>query len=171
ATVRLAVLANDRDADRDRLRVTAVGAARSGRTALSSGMVLYRPNAGFAGTDTFTYTVSDGRGGTATGTVTARAVNRAPRAVTDKVATTRGVPLTVAVLGNDTDVDGDALTITSVGRAKRGTVAVVDGSVVYTPVGTFTGTDSFTYRVTDGRGGNATGLVTVRVSAPSTTRR
>jgi subtilisin family serine protease len=177
---RIPVLGNDRDDDGDRLRVMRVGAAASGTTRISSGTVVYTPRRGFSGADSFTYEVSDGRGGTATGTVSVtvqsvngarRAVNRAPKAVTDKASTTRALPVTVPVLGNDSDPDGDDLTLASVSRARRGTVALVDGAVVYSPAGSFTGTDSFTYRVADGKGGSATGRVTVRVSAAGSTRR
>lgn len=63
------VLANDRDADQDRLAIAALGSASNGRVSVESGRVRYTPNSGFRGTDNFTYTVSDGRGGTDSATV------------------------------------------------------------------------------------------------------
>src|SRR5581483_7099937 len=68
----IGVLANDRDPDGDRLAVSAVGRAGHGTVRLVNGQILYTPNRGFGGTDTFTYTVSDGRGATAEARVTVR---------------------------------------------------------------------------------------------------
>ncbi len=70
-----------------------------------SGNPVYTPNANFTGTDTFTYTISDGHGGTDTATVTVTIVpvNDAPDAVNDAVSTNEDTPITIAVLGNDSD--------------------------------------------------------------------
>jgi hypothetical protein len=80
------------------------------------------------------------------------------------VATTpQGVAVTLSVLANDSDANGDALTVTSVSKPQFG-AATTDGQrVTYTPGATFVGTDSFSYFVSDGRGGVATGSVTVSV--------
>jgi hypothetical protein len=64
------VLANDRDADQDRLSIASLGTPSNGRVSVESGGIRYTPNSGFRGTDTFTYTVSDGRGGVDSATVT-----------------------------------------------------------------------------------------------------
>ncbi len=74
------VLANDTDGDDDSLTVTAVGAASNGTSRLNNGAVDYTPNANYFGSDSFTYTISDGKGGTATGTVnvTVTSINDAP---------------------------------------------------------------------------------------------
>ncbi|MCV7221205.1 cadherin-like domain-containing protein, partial [Mycolicibacterium elephantis] len=62
------------------------------------------------------------------------------------------------------DVDGDALSVTTVGSADNGTVTLTDGVITYTPDADFHGTDSFTYTIADGNGGTATAAVYVTVN-------
>ena len=76
----------------------------------------------------------------------------------------------IDVLHNDTDADGDALILQSVGQAAHGTVAIQNGEAVYTPNAGVYGTDSFTYTVSDGRQ-STVGTVNVTVIPPRTTRR
>ena len=100
------------------------------------GSFSYLPDPDYFGSDSFIYTVSDGRGGmdTATVNVTITAVNDAPVAADDEADTEEASPVTVFVLANDLDVDGDTLTITSVGEAMNGTVVDnQDGTLIYTP--------------------------------------
>jgi hypothetical protein len=167
-SVSIPVLANDSDPDGDPLAVSAIGAASAGSVQLAGASVVYTPSANWFGVDAFTYTVTDGRGGSATATVsvTVRAVNDAPQAVDDAAATDAGTPVDIDVLANDTDVDGDALVVSAVGAASRGTTAVTAGGVTYTPDAGFSGTDGFSYSVADGRGGAATASVTVTVHSP-----
>ena len=81
----------------------------------------------------------------------------------DSATTNEGVAVVVAVLANDTDSDGDVLSLSSVTQGSQGTVTH-DGLVAtYTPGAGFTGEDSFTYVVSDGQGGAANGTVTVTV--------
>ncbi len=163
------VLSNDLDADGDTLTVTSATAGANGSTVVNGdGTVTYTPSAGFSGVDTFTYTVSDGEGGeaTATVTVTVEAVNAAPVAVDDAATTNAGTAVTVAVLANDSDEDGDTLVVTSATAGANGsTVVNGDGTVTYTPSAGFSGVDTFTYTVSDGEGGEATANVTVTVNA------
>ncbi|WMR32852.1 tandem-95 repeat protein, partial [Metapseudomonas otitidis] len=86
----------------------------------------------------------------------------------DGLVTAEDTPLTIepaTLLGNDTDVDGDSLTIVSVQNAVNGTVALINGKVVFTPAANFNGTGSFTYTVSDGKGGTDTATVKVGVTA------
>ncbi|MEW8506355.1 MAG: retention module-containing protein, partial [Candidatus Thiodiazotropha sp.] len=165
------VLPNDSDPDGDTLTVTAVTQGANGSVAIDpvSGNPVYTPNADFNGTDTFTYTVDDGNGGTdtATVTVTVGAVNDAPVASDDSVGTNEDTPVTVDVLSNDSDPDGDTLTVTAVTQGTNGSVAIdpISGNPVYTPNADFNGTDTFTYTVDDGNGGTDTATVTVTVGA------
>src|SRR5262249_48983711 len=72
--------------------------------------------------------------------------------------------LPATLLGNDSDADGDSLTITSVQNASHGSVQLVGGNVVFTPTNGYTGNASFTYTISDGHGGTSTASVTVNVT-------
>ena len=169
SSVDIPVLANDSDPDGDTLTVTAAGAPSHGSTAAQpNGTVRYSPAANYAGPDSFDYTVDDGGGHSATGTVsvTVTPVNDTPVATDDALVTSRDVPSTIAVLANDTDVDGDALSVTGVTAPSSGTAtANADGTITYTPAANFAGTDGFDYTVGDGAGGSDTGHVAVTVLA------
>lgn len=95
-------------------------------------------------------------------------INRTPVAINDNQVLALNTPASIAVLANDSDPDGDVLTVTSVTQSLNGLVAInpVSGELLYTPNIGYAGTDSFTYTVTDGKGGSATATVTVTVVAP-----
>ncbi|MGQ0502555.1 MAG: retention module-containing protein [Panacagrimonas sp.] len=163
------VLGNDSDPDNDPLTITGVTQGQHGTVTIDpvTGNPVYTPNANFNGTDTFTYTISDGQGGTdtATVTVTVDPVNDPPDAVDDAIRTNEDTPITIDVLGNDSDPDNDPLTITGVTQGQHGTVTIdpATGNPVYTPNADFNGTDTFTYAISDGQGGTDTATVTVTV--------
>ncbi len=164
--VNIPVLANDNDPDGDMLTVTTASAANGTVVILPDGTIDYTPNQDFNGTDTITYTISDGNGGTSTATVTVTvgAVNDPPVAVDDATVTDEEVPVTIPVLANDSDVDGDPLTVTSA-SAPNGTVVInADGTVTYTPDPDFNGNDTITYVISDGEGGTDTAIVNVTVN-------
>ena len=108
--VTLSVLANDTDVDGDTLTVTAVSPATGGTAVTDGTSVTYTPNDNFHGTDTFTYTVSDGSGGTAIGTVTitVRSVNLAPVAYDGSLYTTENTAVSGTLSASD--ANGDTLT-------------------------------------------------------------
>lgn len=96
--------------------------------------------------------------------------NRSPNAVDDTVQTPTGINVTISVLANDSDPDSDSLTVTDATDPPNGTATVgPDNRVTYDPDGCFVGTDTFSYTISDGRGGTAIGIVTVRVR--NTSRR
>ena len=162
------LLANDTDADGDAISVTANTAPANGTVTRSGGSATYTPAAGFSGTDSFGYPLSDGKGGTATGTATitvAPKPNTAPVAGADSASTTSPNAVTVNLLANDSDVDGDVLSVTANTAPANGTVTRTGGSATYTPAAGFSGTDSFGYTLSDGKGGSATGAVTISVAA------
>jgi hypothetical protein len=169
----VSMLANDSDPDGDPLTVTSAGPAGHGTVTINAGTtVTYTPSTDFVGTDSFSYSISDGRGGTDTATVSVTVsdapppVNRPPNAVNDAASTPAGQTRTLNVLANDTDPDGDPLSITSVSDPPHGTAAAAGGgNVSYTPDVGFTGADTFTYAISDGQGGTDNATVTITVTA------
>ena len=133
---------------------------------ISGSGVLYTPEASFLGTDTFTYTVSDGLGGTdeAMVTITVRQDNQPPAANDDSANTAMNAAVQIAVLANDSDPDGDTLQVIAVSTPGHGTAVISGSGVLYTPAAGFFGTDTFSYTVSDGLGGTDTATVTVTVS-------
>lgn len=89
----------------------------------------------------------------------------APDAIDDTADTLEDTPVTVDVVANDTDADGDSLTVIEVGAANNGTVEIVDNQILYTPEENWSGTDSFTYTIFDGDGGYDTATATINVEA------
>ncbi|MBU0595117.1 tandem-95 repeat protein, partial [Candidatus Bipolaricaulota bacterium] len=160
--VTIDVLANDGDPDGDNLIVQSVTQPAHGNVVNNGSDVTYTPNPGYSGPDAFTYTISDGHGGedTATINVTIVPVNDEPVAQDDSDTTNEDVPVTIDVLANDSDPDGDSLIITSVGAAGSGNVANNGSNVTYTPNPGFNGSDTFTYTIADGKGGTDTATVT-----------
>ncbi|EJO9912922.1 tandem-95 repeat protein, partial [Vibrio parahaemolyticus] len=118
----------------------------------NDGTVTYTPDDNYVGKDTFTYVVtSGGVSESTTVTVNVTPVNDAPVAKDDIATTQEYTAVTIDVLPNDTDVDGDKLSIESVSVPKeQGTVEVVDGKLVFTPAENFNGDAEITYTVTDG---------------------
>jgi len=170
AAVAIPVLGNDSDPDGDPLTISATTAPASGSVAVAGGVITYTPAAGFVGLDAFTYTIEDGRGGSATATVrvTVTALpNQPPVAVDDAAATTFGAPVTIPVLANDSDPDGDPLLIAATTPPAFGTIAVAGATITYTPSTTVPGVDQFTYTIEDGRDGSATATVRVTVGGPN----
>ncbi|MEM7528960.1 MAG: Ig-like domain-containing protein [Pseudomonadota bacterium] len=163
------VLANDSDPDAgDVLNVAVLGAAANGSVSVNSdGTVRYTPNADFTGTDMFTYTVGDGTGlfDQATVTVEVGSENDDPTPADDEATTDEEAAVVIAVLANDSDPDGDPVSLVSAGDGSNGSTSVnADGTVTYTPDVDFFGTDSFTYVVEDGVGGSADATVEVTVN-------
>ncbi|ETD01673.1 Hint domain-containing protein [Rhodobacter capsulatus] len=166
-TKTITVLANDTDPDGDTLTVTGATALHGTVTVNADGTLTYVPNANYNGPDTITYTVRDPGGltDTATVNVTVTPLNDAPDAVNDSAATNFQTAVTVPVLANDTDIDGDTLTVTGA-SSPNGTVTVnADGTITFTPETGFTGDATITYTVSDGHGGTDTAIVTVTVGA------
>merc|ERR1712194_529840 len=130
-----------------------------------------------SGTDTFTYIICDGFGGTSTSTVYITVGddddgdvgnnNSAPTAGDDSYETPKDTTLIISlpgVLTNDKDEDGDALVVTSASNPSRGSrVMDPNGSFVYVPEAGFTGTVTFTYMVSDQNGGSDEATVTIDI--------
>ena len=165
-TVVIPVLDNDTDPDGDPLTVTSASATNGTVTVNPDGTLSYTPDDGYTGPDTITYSISDGNGGTDTAevAVTVNTGNLPPDAVDDTASVDAGETVVIPVLDNDTDPDGDPLTVTSA-SATNGTVTVnPDGTLSYTPDDGYTGPDTITYSITDGNGGTDTAEVAVTVN-------
>jgi large repetitive protein len=166
----LNVLANDSDPDGHSLTVTTLNPSADHGTVscTAAGVCTYTPDANYFGPDSFTYTISDGHGGTDTATVsiTVTPVNDAPNAVDDSLTTAQGTAGNVNVLANDSDLEGDSLTVTTLSpSADHGTVSCTAAGVcTYTPNAGYSGPDSFEYSISDGYGGTDTATVSVTVT-------
>ncbi|MBQ4827631.1 tandem-95 repeat protein, partial [Leisingera sp. HS039] len=164
-SVTIDVLANDSDSDGGVLSIQSAGQGQSGTVVIDAGQLIYTPDADANGSDSFSYTVSDGQGGTAVATVTVTVAPApdAPAAQDDAASGEQDGPIQIDVLANDSDADGDALSIDVSGSVPaHGQVAVSNGQITYTPDPGFTGADSFSYAVSDGTA-SSTATVTVTV--------
>jgi large repetitive protein len=170
------VLSNDTDANSgDVLVISNPGQPAHGTVVIQSGKILYTPATNYVGPDSFTYTVSDGHGGfdTAVVNITVNNVNQNPNAQNDVASVNANSAITIDVLQNDSDQDildnlsTIPLSITAVSTPSKGTASIVNNKVVYTANNTFTsGTDTFTYTVSDGQGGVDTATVTISLNTP-----
>ena len=186
--VNIDVLNNDTDPETDPLTLSVTANGSNGNAVvnnngtpavLTDDTIDYTPNAAFTGTDTFTYQIDDGNGGTdtATVTVTVSAGNSAPTATNDTASTSQGNLITIDVLNNDSDPETDPLTLSVTANGSNGNAVVnnngtpailTDDTIDYTPNAAFTGADTFTYQVDDGNGGTDTATVTVTVDGSPT---
>ena len=190
--VTASLLANDSDPDGDAFQVTAVRGVSEkgaivtlgpdGKVSYDAGQIFADLEDGEKATDSFTYTITDSKGLTATATATVivsgvSPQNSAPVAVNDLLALAEDAgktDLTALILANDSDADGDALTVASVQAVSaRGAAVTVDaaGKALYDAGAIFsnlkdgqTATDSFTYTVTDAAGATSTATATVKIS-------
>ncbi|MFW1331641.1 tandem-95 repeat protein, partial [Vibrio parahaemolyticus] len=117
------------------------------------GSVTYTPNDNYHGTDSFTYIVtSGGVSESTTVSVDVTPVNDAPVAKDDIATTQEDTAVTIDVLPNDTDIDGDTLRVDSASvPSDQGTVEIVDGKLVFTPAENFNGDAEIIYTITDGQ--------------------
>ncbi len=163
------LLANDRDPDGGAISLRGTTPPAHGTASPVGRSALYRPTADFFGTDSFTYTIVDDRGDTATArvTVTIKSVDDKPKANPDDITALEDTAAVIPILANDTGLgDGlDSLEVTKQpgnGKAE----AIADGTVRYTPDKDFTnpdGGESFEYEVKDNDGDTSSTKVTVKV--------
>jgi hypothetical protein len=148
------LLANDTDPDGDALAVsnffaTTPGGGTIENTAFDT--FVYTPGTGFIGTDTFSYVVSDGFGGFSDGALTIQVAGGAPTANDDALTVEEDGTGRIRLTANDTDPDGDRLTVEILSGPAHGTfVAEEEGWYRYTPFANYNGLDEVLYRVSDG---------------------
>ncbi|MGV0661041.1 Ig-like domain-containing protein, partial [Mycolicibacterium pulveris] len=158
------VLGNDTDVDGDDLLVTDVGTANNGTVDLSGGVITYTPSADFVGSDSFTYTVSDGNDGIATATVHVW-VDNPPVANDDFASTEEGIPVVIDVLGNDFNpTGGEHLSVRIIGQPHMGTAELNDdGTITYTPTADYRVSDQIRYEISVDTGVGASAVVHIDV--------
>jgi hypothetical protein len=133
----------------------------------SGGNLTYTPTSNYSGPDTFKFRATYGAAFSAEATIslTINPLNDNPNAQPDLVSTGKNMSVSISVLNNDTDVDGDNLTVVAVTQGANGSVNITGSgkTLSYKPRNGFSGTDTFNYTVSDGKGGSATATVTVNV--------
>jgi hypothetical protein len=160
----LDVKLNDYDVEGGTIFVSGVATPTHGTASVSANQVLYTPPANYSGVDTFRYFITSG-GAEANATVTVNIANTAPVPANDAFTVYKSTTGNVLnVTRNDTDADGDALSITAASTPTRGTAAISGINIIYAPPNNFTGSDTFTYTVSDGFGGWGTATVTVSIT-------
>lgn len=164
------VLANDSDIDGDTLTASVVTGPTNGNVTMAEdGSFLYTPNAGFAGTDTFTYAAGDGtEAATAVVTITVNDVVQPPLTHGDAYNVAEDMALDISaawgVLANDFDPQGLAMTAEIVTPPEHGTLTLnSDGSFRYVPAANYHGSDSFVYRAVNSQGELAEGTASIVV--------
>ncbi len=161
------VLDNDSDLDGDSISVQSNTQPANGSVTVNAdGSLTYTPDENFNGTDTFTYTITDGNlTDTATVTITVGAANDGPTAVDDSETTDEDTPVNVDVIANDTHPDGDTIQTTNVTDPVNGSAIIEsDGTITYTPDENYSGTDTFEYTITDENGDTHTAIVTITIT-------
>ena len=160
----VAVSLGGTDADGEALTYSVTAAPAHGRLSGTAPNLSYTPDANFHGTDTFTFTVSDGLTASAEATVmvTVRPVNDVPVAQAQAVTTAEDATLLVALAA--TDGDGDRLTYSVVTPPAHGRLSGTGPSLIYTPADNFQGQDSFAFQASDGAGDSAPATVSITVA-------
>jgi hypothetical protein len=158
-------LANDTDAQNDPLTLTSVD-ADTGLATIDGQTIVYQPATNFSGVANLTYIVADTLGLTDTGTilVTINPINDDPLVAGENISTSGGGSINVDVLNNDSDPDGDLLSVISADTTE-GTVSIEDDfTLIYQPSMGFEGETEVNYVVSDSNGGTAEGLLVITVS-------
>ncbi len=165
-TTTLNLLTNDSDVEDGKPKVVSISDVVNGTvTNLGSGNVSVSADGDFNGDVTFTYTVMDRAGSTASAavTVTVNPVNDPPRAKNDSITIDEDAQPSISVLTNDTDPEGDTLSITAVSNPGHGTAEINGTKVDYIPTADYYGSDSFTYTISDGNDGTASATVYITI--------
>jgi len=155
------------DADGDPLTYSIVSQPTHGNLSVVAGnKVTYTPTANYFGTDSFTFRANDGthNSNTATVSITVTAVNDAPVAQNQTATTEEDTPKEITLVA--TDVDSTTLTYSIVAQPQHGSLSAVAGNqVTYTPAANYSGSDSFTFKASDGTSDSNTATVSITVTA------
>lgn len=162
--VTIDVLANDFDADGDSIQITDVTQPSNGVTVVTAqNKIFYQPQSAFHGTNIFNYTITDGKGATSIGhvTVVVRALNTAPVAKPQDIVMNRNNTKDIIYLGED--LDGDPLTFRIIQPPAHGDLFSYPTLGSYVPLKGFSGTDSFSYKATDGFLESAEAIINITI--------
>ena len=169
-SVAITLLGSDTDTGDQLTYLLATGPSHGALGLISGSSVTYTPATDYSGSDSFTYTVSDGADTSAPGTarITVEApINTLPVADSFSVTTPQNTAVTIILQGSDGNT-GDQLTYSLATGPSHGALGVISGaSVAYTPASGYSGSDSFTYTVSDGKGVSTPGTVSITVEAPA----
>ena len=149
-TILIAVLSNDNDIDGDTLSIASVNTPNHGSASIEGKQIRYTPNANYNGSDVFTYTISDGHGGsdTAEVNITINAVNDAPVASSQSVTLDEDSNKSITLTGSD--IEGNSLSYTITQEPEHGSIGGTLPNIIYIPNANYNGTDSFKFKVNDG---------------------
>ena len=161
------VLANDTDLDGDTLSVTATSANQGSVNINEDNSLRYTPNTNFAGNDTISYTIEDGKGGATTGTVsvTINTINDTPIATSNNVETPEDTTFSGSLIASD--IDSEALTYRLIVAPELGEFTLTDtstGAYTYVPFNNVNGVDSFSFKANDGAKDSNQATVTITIT-------
>jgi GH35 family endo-1,4-beta-xylanase/peptidoglycan/xylan/chitin deacetylase (PgdA/CDA1 family) len=150
-TTQLNPLQNDADPDGDTISIKSISQPAHGTLTQHNNQLHYTPNNNYTGNETLTYTITDGTYTSTTATINITiSKNHHPDTTPDQAATTKNHPITINVLTNDHDHDGDPLTIASISTPFHGTATTnTPTTITYTPNTNYIGSDTFTYTAQD----------------------
>ena len=154
------------DAENDPLTFSVQGGPTNGSLSGTAPLLTYTPNAGFSGSDSFTFVANDGTVDSSAATVSITvnaAVNTPPVADDQTLSVDENMPLMITLTGSD--ADDDPLSFSGVSDPGNGSVSVSGADVIYTPTADFNGSDSFTFVVNDGTVDSSAATVSITVNA------
>ncbi|MEX2304298.1 MAG: Ig-like domain-containing protein, partial [Bryobacterales bacterium] len=153
------------DPDGDSLTFSIVTQPAKGTLTGSGAARSYKPNANANGSDSFTFRVSDGKGGADDGLISINItpVNDPPTTQNQSMSTQQNTPKAITLTGSD--IDGNTLSYSIVSGVSHGSLTGSGSNRTYTPANNYSGPDSFTFQVNDGNGGTANGTVSITVTA------
>jgi hypothetical protein len=166
--VKVSILGNDKDTDKDKLKIMGLSPPKRGTVVTNDdGTITYIPKKSWAGTEVFSYTISDGHGGIAASTVEVvvqpdRVNNHAPKAQDDGISVNENTPLKITLKARDQDEDKLRFSIEA--QPSHGKIAEFsseDGTLVYLPDKDYDGKDSFKFKVSDGIADSKNAEVTI----------
>ena len=170
---RITLMGGDKETLAVNLTFRVVTQPKNGTLSGTTPNLIYTPNDGFTGSDSFTFVANDGQADSAPGTITLQVLaappaNTPPVAVAQNLSTTPNTPLRITLRGTDSDVPAQTLTFSIVTQPKNGTLSGPLTNLVYTPRNGFTGVDSFTFVANDGVSDSFPSRIGIRVASGPT---